>query len=213
MSISTATDQDFTALREDLASLKQDMVNLMSHLKSDVTASAQTTTGQLNDSARQILDQVTAGGTWSARAIEQKIEQQPLAALLIAAGIGYLSGRLLQTCTPDRKLRASLVPLGLFAIGCAFAAFICGMVAIWRYGDITFGRIGAPIIVAGVLCVFCAISMIFIRYAGRSRTRSSFPAPSPDQMLAEANTLIKANKTTALVAAAIAGFIAASSLK
>ena len=95
MSISTTTDHDYAALREDLTSLKQDMVNLMTHLKSGVSATAQNTTGQLNDSARQILDQVTAGGTWSARAIEEKIEQQPLAALLIAAGIGYLGGRLL----------------------------------------------------------------------------------------------------------------------
>ena len=117
-----------------------------------------------------------------------------------------------QTGVAARK-PAAILPLGLFALGCALAAFICGLVAIWRYGDFAFGRIGAPLIVAGVLCVACAVAVIVMRCFGWPRRAPTLPAPSPEQLVSDASALVKANKMMALAAAALAGFIAANSVK
>ena len=89
------SDQDIAALRDDLASLKRDMLGLIEHLKAGATKSAQTASDQVNDDAKRIFDSVAASGDWSAKAIADKVEAQPIAALLIALGIGYVAGRVL----------------------------------------------------------------------------------------------------------------------
>jgi ElaB/YqjD/DUF883 family membrane-anchored ribosome-binding protein len=103
MNASKNTDTDLNALRDDLAALKSDMANLISHL-SDRAAngaqsaanSAQSAFGVVDERARDALRNASAEGDKALRAVGQKVEEQPVTALLIALGIGYISGRLLQ---------------------------------------------------------------------------------------------------------------------
>ncbi len=91
----STTDTDLAALRDDFAGLKRDVLSLMENLKSDATVRARVASGQVSDGAQQIFDTVSAGSDWSAKAIGEKVEAQPVAALLIALGIGYIGGRVL----------------------------------------------------------------------------------------------------------------------
>ena len=95
MSISSKTDPDLAALQDDLAALKRDVSNLLEHLKIGATNSAQTAAGRVDDEAHRIYHGAAAEGDRAARAIGRQIEKQPLVALLIALGIGYVGGRLL----------------------------------------------------------------------------------------------------------------------
>ena len=95
MSISSKTDPDLAALQDDLAALKRDVSNLLEHLKIGATNGAQSTAERLDDGAQRIYRNVAAEGDRAAKAIGRQIEEQPLVALLIALGIGYVGGRLL----------------------------------------------------------------------------------------------------------------------
>jgi ElaB/YqjD/DUF883 family membrane-anchored ribosome-binding protein len=95
MNASSNTDPAFAALQNDIAALKRDVSNLIEHLKAGATDSAQNAAGQIDDEARTIYRNVAAEGDRAAKAISRGIEQQPLVALLIALGVGYVGGRLL----------------------------------------------------------------------------------------------------------------------
>jgi ElaB/YqjD/DUF883 family membrane-anchored ribosome-binding protein len=103
MSAAKTTDTDINALRDDLAALKGDMANLIAHL-SDRAAngaqsaanSAQSALGMVDERTRDVLRSASAEGDKAIRAVGQKVEEQPVTALLIALGIGYIGGRLLQ---------------------------------------------------------------------------------------------------------------------
>ena len=102
MNTSKNTDADYNALRDDLAALKGDMANLISHM-SDRAASgaqsaangAQSALGMMDERARDALRSASAEGDRAVKAVGQKVEEQPVTALLIALGIGYIGGRLL----------------------------------------------------------------------------------------------------------------------
>ncbi len=89
------SDPTLASLQADISSLKQDLSSLLSHLKSGATASAQTAAGQIQDGAEQLYRTATTEGTKSAKLLGKQIEEQPVLALLIVLGIGYLGGRLL----------------------------------------------------------------------------------------------------------------------
>jgi len=93
MSESTTNCPDMTALRADLASLQRDVGVLMAHLQSDATATIQGAAAKLEEGAGKLLRNITDEGGRSMKAVGQKIEEQPLMALLIAFGVGYLGGR------------------------------------------------------------------------------------------------------------------------
>ena len=102
MSTSKNTDADFNALRDDLAALKGDMANLISHMSDRAASGAQSAAnsaqgamGMLDERARDALRSATAEGDRAVKAVGQKVEEQPVTALLIALGIGYIGGRLL----------------------------------------------------------------------------------------------------------------------
>jgi ElaB/YqjD/DUF883 family membrane-anchored ribosome-binding protein len=103
MNAAKNTEADYNALRDDLAALKSDMANLISHL-SDRAANgaqsaangAQSALGIMDERARDALRSASAEGDRAVKAVGQKVEEQPVTALLIALGIGYIGGRLLQ---------------------------------------------------------------------------------------------------------------------
>jgi ElaB/YqjD/DUF883 family membrane-anchored ribosome-binding protein len=93
------TKADFDAVAADLAALKRDMAALMSQLKSGAARgakeAAENTLDELSDHASRIYDKVAAQGERSAEAISRKVEEQPIASLLIAFGVGFIVSRLL----------------------------------------------------------------------------------------------------------------------
>jgi ElaB/YqjD/DUF883 family membrane-anchored ribosome-binding protein len=80
MSTSSPSDPAFAALREDLAALQRDMKELIHDRKADATESARS---------------VAAEGKYAVKDLVRRIEAHPLRALLIAAAVGYVSGRVL----------------------------------------------------------------------------------------------------------------------
>ena len=95
MSASDKNDPDLAALREDFATLKRDLANLIEHLKTGATNTAQGAAAQFDDGAQRLYRSVAAEGERSVKAMSRQIEEQPLVALLIALGVGYVAGRVL----------------------------------------------------------------------------------------------------------------------
>ena len=95
MSSTATTDQTLAALQADVAALKQDLTNLLSHLKTGATGSAQAAAAQIDAGAQNLYRNAAVGGERSLKALGQQIEEQPLLALLVLLGVGYVGGRLL----------------------------------------------------------------------------------------------------------------------
>jgi ElaB/YqjD/DUF883 family membrane-anchored ribosome-binding protein len=95
MSASNNNEPDLAALHDNLAELKRDVAGLVEHLKTGAANGAQNAADRLDDSARRLYRNVAAEGERSVKALERQIEAQPLVALLIALGVGYIGGRVL----------------------------------------------------------------------------------------------------------------------
>ena len=95
MSASNNNDPDLAALHDDLAALKRDVAGLIEHLKAGAANGAQNAADHLDESARRLYRNVAAEGERSVKALERQIEAQPLVALLIALGVGYVGGRVI----------------------------------------------------------------------------------------------------------------------
>jgi hypothetical protein len=95
MNTATRGDADLAALQSDMAMLKRDVALLLEHLKDGASNGAERAAGHLGDGARQVYRNVAAEGERSLKAIGAQIEEQPLVALLVALGVGYIGGRLL----------------------------------------------------------------------------------------------------------------------
>lgn len=86
---------DVAALQKDILALKKDVANLLGHLQEETVNGARGAAYRLEKQAEQIYRSVADQGHKQAEALSHRIETQPLTAVLVAAGIGYLSGRLL----------------------------------------------------------------------------------------------------------------------
>ena len=95
MSGSSKTDVDVLALRDDLAALKRDVTSLIEHLKTGAAKTAQGAAAQLDDGAQRLYRNIAAEGERSVKAVSRQVEEQPLTAMLIALGVGYVAGRIL----------------------------------------------------------------------------------------------------------------------
>jgi len=89
------TPAGFDAIVDDIASLRRDFTALMEQMKSGASEGAENIVGDLNDRANRLYDNVAKQGKRSAKAISQQVEEQPVATLLIAFGIGFIASRLL----------------------------------------------------------------------------------------------------------------------
>ncbi len=95
MSASTTIEPNLAALQADIASLKQDVSSLIEHLKLGVTNGAENVAERLDAGAQRLYRTLADEGERSVKVIGQKVEEQPIAALLIALGVGYIGGRLM----------------------------------------------------------------------------------------------------------------------
>lgn len=86
---------DLAALREDLAGLKRDVAALIDHLKLGVADGAASAVSRIDAGARDLAENVAAGSGRAADMIGRKVEEQPLIALLVAVGVGWIGGRLM----------------------------------------------------------------------------------------------------------------------
>jgi ElaB/YqjD/DUF883 family membrane-anchored ribosome-binding protein len=77
-------DSDLDTLRDDIGSLKHDFAQLLDHLKSGTLEGLSGTVDGVSDEARR-----------QAEKLAKHVEEKPLSSVLIAFGIGFLSGRLL----------------------------------------------------------------------------------------------------------------------
>jgi ElaB/YqjD/DUF883 family membrane-anchored ribosome-binding protein len=87
---------DIDVLKSDLAALRADLAALVEHVKGGAAqGAARQATSQLGDEAMQLYSRLAAEGARSVEALGSKVEQQPIASLLIAFAAGFLGGRLL----------------------------------------------------------------------------------------------------------------------
>ena len=83
----------------DIVALKRDFAALAGHLKSGGVAAAgdfaKAAGGQVGDEAAHLMALLASHGERSAKAIGQKVEEQPLLSLLIAFSLGFVASRML----------------------------------------------------------------------------------------------------------------------
>jgi hypothetical protein len=95
MSVSSKSEPGIAELQEDMAALKRDLSSLIEHLKLGATAGAQSAAGQIDDGAHRAYRSIATEAERAAKMVCRQVEAQPLVALLIALGLGYVGGRLL----------------------------------------------------------------------------------------------------------------------
>lgn len=86
---------ELSTIQDDIAALKQDVTSLLDHLKIGATTTAQAAATRIDNGAQKLYKAIATEGDRRAKALGQQVEEQPLTALLIALGIGYVAGRLL----------------------------------------------------------------------------------------------------------------------
>ena len=103
MALASKTDTDtgnidLTAIRNDIASLRSDLASLIHGLGKPSTAvlpRARIALAELGDQARHVGKSLTEQGGRAAKAVGDQVGQQPLIALLLAFGLGFVGSRIL----------------------------------------------------------------------------------------------------------------------
>jgi len=97
--MSAKNQSDLSTIGDDVVLLKRDLSRLMDHLKNgtfDVAKeSTQEVVERLSDETDRLYRSLTKQSGRSVKAISRQVEEQPLASLIVAFGIGLISGRLL----------------------------------------------------------------------------------------------------------------------
>jgi ElaB/YqjD/DUF883 family membrane-anchored ribosome-binding protein len=97
--MSAKNQSDLSTIGDDAVLLKRDLSRLMDHLKNgtfDVAKeSTQELVERLSDETDRLYRSLTKQSERSVKAISRQVEEQPLASLVVAFGIGLISGRLL----------------------------------------------------------------------------------------------------------------------
>jgi ElaB/YqjD/DUF883 family membrane-anchored ribosome-binding protein len=96
MNASMKVEPDLAMLREDLDALKRDVASLIDHMKDGATNSVQNAAGEVERRVRSLRQQAGAEGDRSAKALHGFLRDQPIVALTIAVGIGYVGARVLR---------------------------------------------------------------------------------------------------------------------
>jgi len=93
MAESKNAEMDLAAFRDDLATLRRDVASLIEHVKGGAADTVQNAAEQIDRGARGFCHEAGAEGERSAKAIGAWVEKQPVPALLIALGVGYVGAR------------------------------------------------------------------------------------------------------------------------
>jgi ElaB/YqjD/DUF883 family membrane-anchored ribosome-binding protein len=81
-------ENDLDRIASDIQALKRDLARLMEHVKAGAT---DTVSGE----ASRLYDTLASEGQRRAAALAQSVEEKPLASVLIAFAVGFVSGRIL----------------------------------------------------------------------------------------------------------------------
>ena len=95
MTDSISRESDIDALRGDVAALKGDVGRLIEHLKGGAKNGARNAADQFNAQIRGLSENASVQGEHSVRALGARVREEPILAVLIAFGIGYVGGRAL----------------------------------------------------------------------------------------------------------------------
>jgi len=95
MRLLNVKDPALNALQDDLAALKRDLNTLVTHVRSGAADGVQVARGQIDAKARRLYRDAAQEGAAGARMVGDRVARQPLIALLLAGGLGFLSARLL----------------------------------------------------------------------------------------------------------------------
>jgi ElaB/YqjD/DUF883 family membrane-anchored ribosome-binding protein len=95
MNASVKVEPDLAMFREDLDALKRDVANLIDDMKGGATNTVRNAAGEVERRVESLRQQAGAEGDRSAKALKLFVQNQPLVALTIAVGIGYVRGRVL----------------------------------------------------------------------------------------------------------------------
>lgn len=97
--MSAKNTSDLDAISDDVALLKRDLSRLMEHVKNGTydlaRGSTQDAVDRLSDEADRLYRSLSQQSGKSIKAISRQAEEQPLTSLLVAFGVGLISGRLL----------------------------------------------------------------------------------------------------------------------
>jgi hypothetical protein len=115
-------------------------------------------------------------------------------------GVGRTTGR----------MTAAALCASLAAVS-AIAAGGCAAVALWLWAIPHVGPVGAPLVAAGGLLVFCVVLMIVARAIVYRRRRVAGAKPASGLRLEEVLRLFSENKGAVLMAALVAGLVAGNS--
>ena len=96
MNASMKVEPDLPMFREDLDALKRDVASLIDHMKVEATHTVQNAAGEVERRVKSLREQVGAESDRSAKALQFFVQNQPLVALTIAVGIGYVGARVLR---------------------------------------------------------------------------------------------------------------------
>jgi len=93
MSDTNSAASDIEQLKQDLNSLKTDVANLVAHLTSSAASGVGAAVNRIDQGTQTLYRHASVEGERAVRAVSGQVEQQPLVAVAIAMGLGYLSGR------------------------------------------------------------------------------------------------------------------------
>ena len=96
MNASMTVEPDLAMVREDLDALKRDVSSLIEHVKDGATNTVQNAASEVGRRVRSWGEQAGAERDRSTTALNLFVQNQPLVALTIAAGIGYVGARMLR---------------------------------------------------------------------------------------------------------------------
>ncbi len=114
---------------------------------------------------------------------------------------------------PKRRIPPVAVGIGVgLLVLCGLVANVCLFIALWRFLLPILGEVGTPLAIAGLATLKALAIVLWLRFGG-TRPEPVRLRPSPAALiaaqLAEAEALVKEHKTSALVAALLAGLMAA----
>jgi len=130
--------------------------------------------------------------------------------LRLATMAAAASGRTGSIGRTTGRMTAAVLCASLAAVS-AIAAGGCAAVALWLSAIPYVGPVGAPLVAAGGLLVFCVVLMIAAQAILHYRRRAPSSLPAPGLRLEEALSLFRESKGTILLAALVAGLVAGNS--
>jgi hypothetical protein len=107
----------------------------------------------------------------------------------------------------------SAVILTIIAAITATAAIIFAFVALWAFAVPMVGRSGAALIMAGVLLALSITALVVRHFMARTKPAGRDASMDIEALLASTESFVKKHKSSVLVAAFVAGLLAAGETK